>query len=281
MDHQLLVRQETAATDHRSGGPEPWRLTLLGGFGLIYHDQEVSLAPGPQKLLAFLALHLRPLLRTYVAGSLWPDGTEARSAASLRSMLWRLRAVRPPVVRATSSHLCLADGLAVDAREVTAAVRRLVDRSTPCPAYELDPVRLTGELLPDWSADGWVLVERERLRQLCLHGLEAMAERLLALGRYCDAIDTGLAAVRGEPLRESAHRVLISAHLAEGNHWEALRQFRWYERILREELGIEPSLRMTQLVSDLRYGELGSPIAGLAGRTPASRGGDAPRTDSS
>jgi DNA-binding SARP family transcriptional activator len=253
MDHQLPIRQELAATPHRTGRPESCRLSLLGGFNLVYHDREVALAPGPQKLLAFLGLHLRPLLRTYVAGSLWPDGTEVRSSASLRSLLWRLRSLRPPVVRATSSHLRLADELVVDAREVTAAVRRLTDRSTPCAPDDLNPAPLTGELLPDWNADDWVLVERERLRQLCFHGLEAMAERLLALGQYCDAIDAGLTAVRGEPLRESAHRVLITAHLAEGNHWEALRQYRWYERILREELGIEPSSRMTQLVSDLRH----------------------------
>jgi DNA-binding SARP family transcriptional activator len=253
MDHQLPIRQEVAATTHRNGRPELGHLSLLGGFNLTYHGREVRLAPGPQKLLAFLGLHVRPLLRTYVAGSLWPDGTEARSSASLRSLLWRLRGLRPSVVRATNSHLSLTDGLVVDAREVTAAVRRLMDRSTPCAPHDLDPVPLTGELLPDWDAEDWVLVERERLRQLCLHGLEAMAERLLGLGRYCEAIDAGLTAVRGEPLRESAHRVLISAHLGEGNHCEALRQYRWYERILREELGIEPSLRMTQLVSDLRH----------------------------
>jgi DNA-binding SARP family transcriptional activator len=253
MDLELPVRQEIAATADRTDGADPCRLTLLGGFGLIYYGREVSLAPGPQKLLAFLALHLRPVLRTYVAGSLWPDGTEVRSSASLRSMLWRLRSLRPPAVRATSSHLCLADGLVVDVREVAGTVRRLVDRSSPCPADDLDPAPLTGELLPDWDADDWVLVERERLRQLCLHGLEAMAERLLALGQYCDAIEAGLAAVRGEPLRESAHRVLISAHLAEGNSWEALRQYRWYQRILGQELGIEPSPRMAQLVSELRH----------------------------
>jgi DNA-binding SARP family transcriptional activator len=253
MDHQLPIRQEVAATAHRTGRPESGRLSLLGGFNLVYHDREVPLAPGSQKLLAFLALHLRPLLRTYVAGSLWPDGTEAQSSASLRSLLWRLRRLRPPLVRATSSHLCLVDGLVVDAREVTAAVRRLTDRSAPCAPDDLDPAPLTGELLPDWNADDWVLVERERLRQLCFHGLEAMAERLLDLGRYCDAIDAGLTAVRGEPLRESAHRVLITAHLAEGNHCEALRQYQWYERILREELGIEPSSRMTLLVSDLQH----------------------------
>src|SRR6266702_3475376 len=92
------------------------------------------------------------------------------------------------------------------------------------PSEDLDPAPLTGELLPDWNADDWILVERERLRQLSLHGLDAICTRLLALHRYCEAVEAGLAAVRSEPLRESAHRMLIAVHLAEGNYNEALRR---------------------------------------------------------
>ena len=57
--------------------------------------------------------------------------------------------------------------------------------------------------------DDWVLVQRDRFRQLRLHALEALCERLTASGRYGEAIDAGLAAVCAEPLRESSHRVLI------------------------------------------------------------------------
>lgn len=88
-----------------------------------------------------------------------------------------------------------------------------------------------------------MIVERERLRQLCLHSLEALSERLLELGRYGDAMEAGLNAVRAEPLRESAHRAVISVHLREGNFGEALRQYRRYERLLWEELGVSSPLR--------------------------------------
>lgn len=233
------------------GAPETFLLTLIGGFMLTCRGQVITLPLGAQRLLTLLALHMRPLLRSYVAGNLWPDSSEARSSACLRSALWRLRCPGVLVVHASSNHLRLADGVAVDTWEIAAKVRRLIDESASCSAEDLDPVSLTGELLPDWNADDWILVERERLRQLCLHGLDAICMRLLALRRYGEAVEAGLAAVRSEPLRESAHRMLIAVHLAEGNHNEALRQFRWYERILRDELSLAPSAQITALVGDL------------------------------
>jgi DNA-binding SARP family transcriptional activator len=255
MDRQVPVRKESDAAIYRSGGSVErveTSLSLLGGFQLVSAGESVELPRGAQRLLAFLALHLHPMQRSYVAGSLWPDGTEAHSSASLRSTLWRLRRPGIRIVNASSSHLCLADNLSVDVREVVQRVRRLVDRSLPCRPEDLDPMPLTGELLPDWSADDWMLIERERIRQLCLHGLEALCHRLLALGRHSEAVEAALSAVRGEPLRESAHRALITVHLAEGNHCEALRQYRWYAQILRNELGLEPSPRIMRLVTGLQ-----------------------------
>jgi DNA-binding SARP family transcriptional activator len=71
---------------------------------------------------------------------------------------------------------------------------------------------------------GLVLVERERFRQLRLHALEALCRRLTGDGLHAEAVDAGIAAIAAEPLRESAHRALMSAHVAEGNRGEAMRQ---------------------------------------------------------
>jgi DNA-binding SARP family transcriptional activator len=105
-------------------------------------------------------------------------------------------------------------------------------------------------LLPDWY-DDWVLMERERHRQLSLHALEALAEKLIAVAQHGRAIGVALAAVANEPLRESAHRILIRAHLAEGNVGEAVRQYRLYRRLLRRQLGLDPSPQMEALVRGL------------------------------
>jgi len=119
-----------------------------------------------------------------------------------------------------------------------------------CLGRHLDELPFLGELLPGWY-DDWVLIERERHRQLSLHALEMICELLTAAGRFGPAVTAGLAAVREEPLRESAHRGLIQAYLAEGNPSEALRDYRLYEKLLWRELRLKPSGRLSELVSPL------------------------------
>ena len=102
-------------------------------------------------------------------------------------------------------------------------------------------VILSSDLLPGWY-DDWVLIEAEDWRQIRLHALETLASRLTAAECWGQAADAARAAVRAEPLRESAHAALIQVHLAEGNQSEAMRQFTRYRTLLHAELGLEPTL---------------------------------------
>jgi DNA-binding SARP family transcriptional activator len=103
------------------------------------------------------------------------------------------------------------------------------------------------ELLPDWY-DDFVEVRREQLRQMQLHAMEAMAERFGRAGATTKALDLARSAVAAAPLRESAHRLVVMLHLAEGNVSEAVRQFDLLQRLLRDELGIRPSSAMSELI---------------------------------
>jgi DNA-binding SARP family transcriptional activator len=223
-------------------------LRLLGGFELRIGTRPVLLSLGPQRLLAYLALHARPATRSCVAGTLWPEAAEERAAANLRSTLWRIRRTRLPLVSTEGSCLCLEPAVRVDVRDSIGAARRLLDPDAT--ATDLDvaaEVSLGRDVLPDWD-DDWALLERERFRQIRLHALERRCDLLAASGRVAEAIEAGLAVVAAEPLRESAHRALIRAHLAEGNRAEALRQFALYRRLMRDDLGLEPSPEIAALV---------------------------------
>jgi DNA-binding SARP family transcriptional activator len=204
-----------------------------------------------QRLVSFLALQDRPLLRTFVAGSLWGDATQRRAGGSLRSALWRLGHPRYSLVSLTGEHVELSDAVAVDFREGKQLAHRVLD-----PSIELDEIGemneevLSADLLPDWTED-WVLLERERYHQLRLRALEALCARLSASGRFGQAVQAGLAAVAGEPLRESARRALIEAHLGEGNVGAALREYQAFADLLLTELGLQPSDEMLALVKHL------------------------------
>jgi len=230
----------------------PVRLELLNGFRLQLDGRDLPLAMGPQRLIALLALQRGPMLREHVAGILWPDTSTGHAAGSLRSAVWRVQQLgEGRVVWTTRSHIGLAQRIAVDITAMAGQAQRLLDTSAPCEAEDLDYRPLTRDLLPDWYED-WVVVERERLRQLRLHALEAVCHRLMSLGMFGGAVQAGLAAVAGKPLRESSHRTLIEAYLAEGNVAEAIRQFASYRHTLYEELGVEPSPAMASLIGRLK-----------------------------
>jgi DNA-binding SARP family transcriptional activator len=226
-------------------------LTVVGPFGLRRDGGIVALPPSVERVVAYLALRRGPATRANVAGTLWADASEDRAMASLRSALWRLRRPGLMVVDVIGEHLALSSGVAVDLYELTAAARGLIDGTSVAYPAALDRLASGEELLGDWY-DDWILVEREHFRQLRLQALERLAVELAADGRYGRATESALAAIAAEPLRESAHRALISVHLAQGNLSEAVRQYSNYRQLMRDELDLEPSTQMQEL--------LGSPL---------------------
>jgi DNA-binding SARP family transcriptional activator len=230
------------------------RVSLLDGFSLHIGEgtsrRLEDLPRGVQRLVAHVCLSGRPP-RAAIAGHLWPDVPEAHAHGSLRSALWRLHKVAPGLVKVCGNVLSLADGVRVDVRELGDWAHRVQDPQCRVHDMEIPDAGLRGELLPGWY-DEWVILERERLRQLRMHTLELVAARWVVAGRYGDALQAAYAAVRAEPLRESAHRAVVRVHLAEGNAAEALRAYEQFRCMLADELGVPPSAQMARLVHALR-----------------------------
>lgn len=230
--------------------PPASRAVLLGvlqGFRLERDGESFELPLGIQRLVVFLAVHNRPLLRLFVAGNLWIDSSEEHANANLRTALWRLHRLGFQLVDATRNHLALAPEVVVDLHDLSGRARQVLRREVPPTRDNLDAIVTGGDLLPDWY-DDWVVVEREQFRQLRLLALETLCRDLAATNSYAAAVEAGLACVAAEPLRESAHRALIGAHLREGNRVEAIRQFRLYEALVLDELGVEPSAALRRML---------------------------------
>src|SRR3989440_8069788 len=224
-------------------------VSLLGGFRLLHAGHVVRMAPGAERLLAFVALHSQPVARLVVAGTLWSEVSERRAYATLRSSLSRLDPVARRALRVDPVAVRLADEVAVDLQHARALAHRLLaPAATSSEDLSLAAIEvLSRDLLPGWYED-WVLLESEDWRQLRLHALEALADRLTAAGRFGEAAIAARAAIRADSLRESARACLIRVHLAEGNQSEALREFERFSQILRAELGLTPIPQLHRLV---------------------------------
>lgn len=229
----------------------PVRISLLGRFDLVDgRGASIPVATGTQRLLSLLALRDRVVHRASIAGSLWPDVSESHAHASLRSALLRIPNAARSVVWVSDTELSLANGVEVDVRGGEALAQRLLDDAAPHAEDDVNRTAvavLSRDLLPGWN-DDWVTPEAEGWRQLRLHALEAVTDRLAADKRFGDATTAAMAAIKAEPLRESAHAALIRVHLAESNRSEALRQFDRYRNLLGAALGLEPTSRLRELV---------------------------------
>lgn len=226
----------------------PGRTTVrvLGGFELAVDLRPVFLPIQAQRVLGFLAVRPSMTQRDALAGTLWPDFSEARARSNLRTALWRIRQAGPRIVEATRNWVKIGAGVHVDSRRASKLAQDLIEHKTVAPVTRSALALLEEDLLPGWDEE-WLVVERERMRQLRIHALEALSVRLREQGRFGEAIDAALSAVAAEPLRESAQIALIEAYLAEGNVSEAARQRESYRLLLDMELGLEPSARVQAL----------------------------------
>jgi len=227
------------------------RLVLLDGVsvqlktGLFVND----LPYGVQRFVALISLTGRPG-RSAVAGQLWPEVREDQAQHRLRTTLWRAEKALPGLVEASRGAVGINPCVQVDVRELTAWGRCVLDPTASVDVCVRGNPAMYGELLPGWY-DDWVLLERERLRDLRLHIWEALSDKLVRASRFGEAIEAAHEAIRAAPLRDSACATLIRAYAAEGNISEALLAYERFEERLADELGMAPSMQLEELVRRL------------------------------
>jgi DNA-binding SARP family transcriptional activator len=219
---------------------------VLNGFSVCVEGVPLHLSMSEARLIAFLILHNGVRSRAFVAGHLWPELDEARARANLRSTLWRLRGHAPDSVDGAGDQLVLSESVDADIWTLCDLTRPLIDggakRALP------SALELGVDLLPGWY-DDWVIFERERLRQLTLHALERLAAEMLSRSDFGAALNASLTAIRIDPLRESAHRMVVRIHLAENNLAEARRQYETCRELLAREVGVVPSAALTSMLA--------------------------------
>lgn len=225
-------------------GPGKTSIQLLGCFGMRTDGAAAQIPLQAQRVVAYLAINMARIARPDLAGRLWPHARQSRSQANLRTALWRIKQQAPTAIDARRESIALQVDVSVD-------YQMLLDEPTAGKPDNAELIRrLRCDLLPGWDEE-WLVVERERTRQLRLRQLEHLSRCSVLSGDIEAALRAGYAAIEIEPLREPAHLALIEAHVAEGNLAEAVREFRQTTELLTRELGIAPSPRFRDRVREL------------------------------
>ncbi len=197
----------------------------------------------PWALFGYLALARRPVPRSELANTFWPDVLDQSARASLRSALWSLRRQLGDSLVVDGERIGLRDegSLWVDAREF----ERLAG-SDPRAALEL----CRGELL-EGLEDDWVHLARERHRERVLALLEQLAHDAEQRGDNQEALALTRRQIERDPFDEQAHQRLIVRLEAAGDRAAAIRTYRTLAERLRRELGVAPSSSTRDLVERL------------------------------
>jgi DNA-binding SARP family transcriptional activator len=222
-----------------------------------------------QALLFYLAMTARPHSRQALAALLWGEMPEPDARANLRVALFNLRRLvaehldirRESVAfNCTSSYRIDVDAFQTQIGVTTehdGALRRAVD------SYR-------GEFLEGFHVraaplfEEWMLIQRERLRQLALQALYTLAQHTAEQGDYAAGIEYTTRLLAIEPWQEEAHRHLMLLLALSGQRSAALEQYRTCRRILATDLGVEPAEETTALYERIRR-ENRRPAAGAAG----------------
>lgn len=237
----------TRRPTRRSRAPT-FHLRLLGGFAATRDGREISLPASSRRLVSATALYAGPLPRLEAAQRLWPHLSPRSALGSLRTAVSRLNSSHSAILATGPGYVALADNVEVDVHALEAFARRLIDGPVTDDFAEESIKRLTMTVLPD-SDDDWLRMERDRLRDLFLHAIEAHAMRLSAVGNYALALEAIHAGLAVDPVRETAAATLISIHLTEGNRPQAVRSYRDFRERLRAIIDVEPADELRALVA--------------------------------
>jgi predicted ATPase/DNA-binding SARP family transcriptional activator/Tfp pilus assembly protein PilF len=201
------------------------------------------------------------LARERLAGLFWGDMPDRRAKANLRMAVYNLQQLLPGYLQAARLSVAFNRQsdywLDVEQFEILLAAD---PQSSPHSIQQLEVALALyrGEFMQgihlgsSTELEEWLLVERERLRQLALEGFQRYAAALMDSGQYIQAVQALRRLLRLEPWQESAHQQLMLALARSGDYTAALAQYEACRRLLADELSVDPMPETTQLYERIR-----------------------------
>jgi len=237
-------------------------IAVVGSNGTALGEAAFAGRQGRRLFARLVAIH-EPVPIADLADDLWGPEWPPAWQVALRSLVSKLRTTlgRVGAAEALASAngayaLALPAGVWLDLDEASAAMHRaeaaLAAGDHLAAAAEALVARSIASrtLLPGEEAE-WLDLLRARLTEVRLRALESLGEVWIARGDPALAARDAAEAIRVDPYRERAHRLLIRAHIADGDRGAAAQAYEACRRLLAEELGVEPSSETRALVASV------------------------------
>lgn len=241
------------------------RLSILGSFSLVDPaGSHIDVRSKKNKaLLAHLALSPSGAsTRDRICNLLWGSHGQEQARASLRQSLATLRKdlgdLADRIMLNESETLALSlTAVSVDAIELLDS-RKTKDLSRLRQIAHALPIEFLSDItIQEEAFDEWQMLERSRLRTSAIDLLERICEMESGAHR----VDAARRLMLMDQLRESSHRTLMRAYVAQGDDGLAIKQFEECRAILRRELQVEPSQDTLALRRDIIAAKTKAPVA--------------------
>jgi ATP/maltotriose-dependent transcriptional regulator MalT/DNA-binding SARP family transcriptional activator len=250
------------------GGKEaaPYLSIYALGEGQVVRDGHVLSSSDWQAAMAkelffYILLH-GPLERDAIGAVFWPDLTTKKMMNSFHTTLHRARrAVGSEVVIVEDGQYRLGNvSYWFDIEEFES----LITRARLLPAHDWQTEDLwrralalyRGDFLPEVERT-WCVSRREALREMYIEALIGMGRCHELRQEFEAAVDWYRRALEADELREDVHRSIMRCYTEAGRRSQALAQYQRCQEILRNELGLEPSLETRQLYAHIAEMGLG------------------------
>ncbi|MCK9924668.1 response regulator [Frankia sp. AgPm24] len=232
----------------------------------VYRDGAPVDVGGPKHRAVLASLLLRAgrvVSVDQLIDDLWPQQPPTRAAATVQVFVSQLRRALEPqrcrgtaatvLVTASPGYLLDIDPHTVDAHafaDLVADGRAALEAADPERAARLllrAEGMLRGPALADVPSTPFAGAAAARLTELHLGAVEDRIDAELALGRHVALVAELEQQVRRHPLRERLLAQLMLGLYRCGRQADALAAYREARRVLLDELGLEPGVRLRQL----------------------------------
>lgn len=225
-------------------------------------------------LFAYLIVESKRRHRRDALGELlWPDRPEGYARTNLRQALYGLRRVLGDLARATESQddillFDLGTDLELDVHQFLNDIEFTLNHAHKRPEtcsvcagrWQAAVDLYRGDFLEDILLEDtqnfqeWVVYHREQYFRYLLLALRNLCDYYQSLGDLDQAHKFAWRYVNLAPLEEAAHRQLMSLLALSGERSAALEQFQSLQRLLKEELAVEPSPETLALHERIKSG---------------------------